>query len=153
MTEPQAPGAQQRVDRTPRGTRRASRSLAVQGLYQWLLAGEDAGVIDAFLHEQEAYARCDQPYFDQLLHGTIREADNLRLRFVDQLDRPVRELSPVEHAILLLATYEFVHSPQVPYRVVINEAVELGKSFGGTDGHKYINGVLDKLAAILRPHG
>lgn len=142
-----------RVDRLARGSRRASRSLAVQGLYQWLASAEDAGAIDAFLREQESYGRCDQEYFDRLLHGTIREHALLRERFAAQCDRPIQELSPVEHAILLLATFEFLYSPEVPYRVIINEAIELGKSFGGTDGHKYINGVLDKLAAQLRPHG
>jgi len=142
-----------RVDRVARGTRRSSRSLAVQGIYQWLLSAEDAGAIDAFMREQEAYARCDQDYFDGLFHGVLRQAPGLREVFSAQLDRPIDELSPVEHAILLLATYEFLHLPEVPYRVVINEAIELGKSFGGTDGHKYINGVLDKLAAQLRPNG
>ncbi len=142
-----------RPDRVARGTRRASRSLAVQGIYQWLVSAEDAGAIDAFLREQEAYERCDQDYFNVCLHGVLRDAETLRQRFGGQLDRPLAELSPVEHAILLLATFEFLHSPEVPYRVVINEAVELGKSFGGTDGHKYINGVLDKLAGELRPHG
>lgn len=142
-----------RLDRVARGTRRASRSLAVQGIYQWLVAAEDAGAIDAFLREQEAYQRCDQDYFNVCLHGVLRDAETLRERFVSQLDRPLVELSPVEHAILLLATYEFLYAPEVPYRVVINEAVELGKAFGGTDGHKYINGVLDKLATELRPHG
>ena len=142
-----------RVDRLARGSRRASRSLAVQGLYQWLASAEEAGAIDAFLREQESYGRCDQDYFGQLLHGAIRESEPLRAQFAAQCDRPLHELSPVEHAILLLATFEFVHSPDVPYRVIINEAIELGKSFGGTDGHKYINGVLDKLAAQLRPHG
>jgi N utilization substance protein B len=145
--------AQGRVDRLARGTRRASRMLAVQGMYQWLVAGEDAGAIDAFMREQEAYARCDADYFGQLLHGAIRESQALREVFIAKCDRTIAELSPVEHAILLLATYELMHSPEVPYRVVINEAVELGKAFGGTDGHKYINGVLDKLAATLRPHG
>ncbi len=142
-----------RLDRVSRGTRRASRSLAVQGIYQWLVSAEDAGAIDAFLREQEAYQRCDQDYFNVCLHGVLRDAETLRERFVSQLDRPLVELSPVEHAILLLATFEFLHAPEVPFRVVINEAVELGKSFGGTDGHKYINGVLDKLATELRPHG
>lgn len=142
-----------RPDRLARGARRASRSLAVQGIYQWLIAQQDAGAIDAFLREQETYARCDQEYFDAIFHGTLRGAQELRSAFTPSLDRPIEELSPVEHAILLLATYEFMHAPDVPYRVVINEAVELGKSFGGTDGHKYINGVLDKLAALLRPHG
>lgn len=142
-----------RPDRLARGARRASRSLAVQGIYQWLIAQQDSGAIDAFLREQESYTRCDQAYFEAILHGTLRGAQELRLAFTPALDRPIEELSPVEHAILLLATYEFTHAPDVPYRVVINEAVELGKSFGGTDGHKYINGVLDKLAAQLRPHG
>ncbi len=142
-----------RPDRLARGARRASRSLAVQGLYQWLIAQQDAGAIDAFLREQEAYARCDQAYFDQVFHGALRNAEELRTAFAAALDRPLEELSPVEHAILLLATYEFMQVAEVPYRVVINEAVELGKSFGGTDGHKYINGVLDKLASALRPHG
>jgi N utilization substance protein B len=142
-----------RPDRLSRGARRASRSLAVQGLYQWLLAQQDAGAIDAFLREQESYSRCDQDYFDTIFHGALRGASDLRAAFAASLDRPLEELSPVEHAILLLATYEFMHAPEVPYRVVINEAVELGKSFGGTDGHKYINGVLDKLASQLRPHG
>ena len=142
-----------RPDRLARGARRASRSLAVQGLYQWLVAQQDAGAIDAFLREQEAYSRRDPEYFDRIFHGALRGAEPLRASFAAALDRPLEELSPVEHAILLLATYEFMKVPEVPYRVVINEAVELGKSFGGTDGHKYINGVLDKLASALRPHG
>lgn len=142
-----------RVDRLARGTRRASRMLAVQGIYQWLVSGAEPSAIDAFMREQEAYTRCDQDYFGQLLHGVIGKADALREAFLAKCDRPLAELSPVEHAILLLATYEFLHAPQVPYRVVINEAIELGKAFGGTDGHKYINGVLDKLAPELRLHG
>lgn len=152
MTEPLG-GAAKRPDRHARGTRRTSRALAIQGLYQWLLAQQDAGAINAFLREQEDYARCDQEYFDKLLHGTINGAASLREQFQQHLDRPIHELSPVEHAILLLATYEFAQVPEVPYRVIINEAIELGKAFGGTDGHKYINGVLDKLAGALRPHG
>jgi N utilization substance protein B len=142
-----------RSDRLARGSRRASRSLCIQGIYQWLLAAGDAGVIDSFLREQEAYARCDQAYLDQILHGVLSQAETLRTHFAPYCDRPLPQLSPVEHAILLLASYELLHAPEVPYRVVINEAIELGKSFGGTDGHKYINGVLDKLAAQLRPHG
>jgi len=152
MGDPTTGGAG-RVDRVSRGTRRTSRSLAVQGIYQWLVAHEDVGAIDAFLREQESYAKCDQPYFDRLLHGVIRDHESLRASFSVQCDRPVQELSPVEHAILLLSTWELQYAPEVPYRVVINEAIELGKSFGGTDGHKYINGVLDKLATQLRPHG
>ncbi len=142
-----------RPDRSSRGTRRASRSLAVQGIYQWLVAGQDAAAISAFISEQEDFKRCDQPYFEELLKGVLGKSDALSESFSKELDRPLSELSPVEHSILLLATYELTYVPDVPYRVVINEAIELGKSFGGTDGHKYINGVLDKLAAVLRPHG
>jgi transcription antitermination protein NusB len=149
MTEAKGP----RPDRLARGARRASRSLALQGLYQWLLAQQEAGAIDAFLREQDSYERCDKDYFDLIFHGALRSAQALREAFATSLDRPLHEISPVEHAILLLATYELLHAPEVPYRVIINEAVELGKSFGGTDGHKYINGVLDKLASELRPHG
>ena len=140
-------------DRSSRGSRRASRSPCVQGTYQWLIAAQESGAIDAFLREQDTYARCDQEYFDRLLHGVIRHGAALREAFAVQCDRPIHELSPVEHAILLIATFELQHCPEVPYRVVINEAIELGKSFGGTDGHKYINGVLDKLATQLRPNG
>jgi len=147
------PGTAGRVDRVARGTRRASRGLAVQGIYQWLVASQEAEAIEAFLSEQDAFERCDKEYFSELLYGVLRDPTALRESFSSQLDRPLQELSPVEHAILLLATYEFLHAPAVPYRVIINEAIELGKSFGGTDGHKYINGVLDKLGSQLRPHG
>ena len=86
-----------------------------------------------------------------LLEGAMAEADALDLQLGNQLDRPVDELSPIEHAILLIGAYEALHCLDVPYRVVINEAVELAKSYGGTDGHKYVNGVLDKLMGVARP--
>jgi N utilization substance protein B len=130
--------------------RRRSREVALQGLYEWLLAGSDAGVIDAHMREQEAYAGCDVAHFDALLHGAIREAADLDAVLARHVDRPTRELSPVEHGILLIGTYELKHCIDIPYKVAINEAVELAKSYGGTDGHKYVNGVLDKAAADLR---
>ncbi len=85
------------------------------------------------------------------MRGVTGDADALRNRITPYLDRPVKELSPVEHALLLLSACELRDHPETPYKVVINEAIELAKSFGGTDGHKYVNGVLDKLAAELRP--
>lgn len=130
--------------------RRRSRELAVQGLYEWLIGGGDAGVIDAHMREQEGYAQCDAAFFDALLHGCIREAAGLDAVLARHVDRPTRDLSPVEHAILLVGVHELMHGLEVPYRVVINEAVELAKDYGGTDGHKYVNGVLDKCAADLR---
>jgi N utilization substance protein B len=86
-----------------------------------------------------------------MLHGAIGEAEGLRDAFRPYIDRGIETLSPVEHAVLLLGAYEFTHHPEIPYRVVINEAVELAKTFGGTDGYKYVNGVLDRVALRLRP--
>jgi N utilization substance protein B len=133
----------------PRSARRQSRQVALQGLYQWLLSGEDAGAIDAHLREQPGYAKCDQQHLDLLLHGCIREAAVLYGLLAGHVDRPTKELSPIEHGALLIGAFELQQCVDIPYRVVINEAVELAKGFGGTDGHKYVNGVLDRLAGEL----
>ena len=135
----------------PKSARRRSRELALQGLYQWLVGGQDAGVIDAQMREQEAYERCDRPHFDALLHGCIREAQVIDAALARHVDRKTTELSPIEHGVLMIGAYELTHCIDIPYRVAINEAVELAKTFGGTDGHKYVNGVLDKTAEDLRP--
>lgn len=135
----------------PRNPRRRARELALQGLYQWLLAGGDAASVEAHIREQDGFDRADRAHFDALLHGGIEQAAVLDTAIARHIDRPVRQLSPVEHAVLLIGAFELKHCLDVPYRVVINEAVELAKAFGGTDGHKYVNGVLDKTAADLRP--
>jgi N utilization substance protein B len=137
--------------RKSKSSRRRSREFALQGLYQWQLAHTDPVMIATHLAETQTYEQCDADYLRELLHGTIREAQALEQAIAPGLDRPFTELSPVERGVLLLATYEMLHHPDVPYRVVINEAVELAKSFGGTDGHKFVNGVLDKLMPQLRP--
>ena len=134
-----------------KSARHKSRELALQGLYQWLLADELSPEIRAHLAEFKDYDKADQEYLGELLDGVIADAAELEATFSPLLDRPIDELSPVERGLLLLGAYELAHVPDVPYRVVINEAVELAKSYGGTDGHKYVNGVLDKLAAKLRP--
>ena len=131
--------------------RRRSRELAVQGLYQWLVAGGDADAIDAQLREHEGYDKADALHFDALLRGSIDQCATLDAALAKHVDRKTTELSPVEHAVLMIGTYELTHCLDIPYKVAINEAVELAKSFGGTDGHKYVNGVLDKVAADLRP--
>jgi N utilization substance protein B len=131
--------------------RRRSREFALQGLYQWLLSGEDAGVVQAHIAEQEDFAKCDRAHFDALLHGGIEQAAALDAALARHVDRKTSMLSPVEHGVLMIGVYELMHCLDIPYRVVINEAVELAKAFGGTDGHKYVNGVLDKCAADLRP--
>ena len=135
----------------PNAGRRRSRELALQGLYEWLVGGADAAVIDAHMHEQEGFEKVDRVHFDALLHGCINEAAALDAVLARHVDRRTTQLSPVEHAVLMIGAYELTHCIDIPYRVAINEAVELAKSFGGTDGHKYVNGVLDKAAADLRP--
>lgn len=134
-----------------KNARHKSRELVLQGLYQWLLAAEPADEIRLHLAEFKGYDQADHKYLERLLNGVIADAAELEAAFGALLDRPVDELSPVERGVLLIGAYELAHVPDVPYRVVINEAVELAKSYGGTDGHKYVNGVLDKLAARLRP--
>jgi transcription antitermination protein NusB len=134
-----------------RSSRRRSREFALQGLYQWLVSGEAAGVIDAHIREQDDFDKCDSAHFDALLHGCIAEASGLDAVLARHVDRRTNLLSPVEHGVLLIGAYELTHCLDVPYRVVINECVEVAKSFGGTDGHKYVNGVLDKAAGDLRP--
>ncbi|MBP8310306.1 MAG: transcription antitermination factor NusB [Burkholderiaceae bacterium] len=133
-----------------RSARRRSRELAVQGLYQWLVSRDDAGLIEAHLAQAPDFGKADREHFNALLHGVIRDLDALHEAITPHLDRTVAELSPVEHATLLVGSFELAHHPEIPYRVVINEAVELAKTFGGTDGFKYVNGVLDRVAATLR---
>jgi N utilization substance protein B len=134
-----------------KSTRRRSRELALQGLYEWLLSGEQASVIDAHVREHEGFDRCDPAHFEMLLHGCISEAATIDKALTRHVDRKTSQLSPVEHGVLMIGAYELTHCLDIPYRVVINEAVELAKIFGGTDGHKYVNGVIDKTAADLRP--
>jgi N utilization substance protein B len=131
--------------------RRRSRELAMQGIYQWLYTGATAGTVLKNLSELEHYKSADAEFLKSQLKGTIGEAEGLRAAIEPFVDRKWADVSPVERAILLIGAWELVHNPEIPYRVTINEAIELGKRFGGTDGHKYINGVLDKLAASVRP--
>ena len=148
MTEAKArtrPGAK------PKSSRRRSREFALQNLYEWLVTGSDPGLIDAHMREQDDFGRCDKAHFDMLLHGCIAEAAALDAVLARHVDRKTSQLSPIEHGVLLIGVYELTHCVDIPYRVAINEALELAKSFGGTDGHKYVNGVLDKAAADLRP--
>jgi N utilization substance protein B len=133
-----------------KNSRRLARELAVQGLYEWLLAANEVRAIEHRLAELKTFEKADRPLLDSILNGVIREAADLDARLSPYVDRPIRALSPVEHAVLLVGAYELVHCIETPYRVVINEAVELAKAYGGTDGHKYVNGVLDRLAAEVR---
>ncbi len=134
----------------PRAASPAKKSPC-KGLYQWRVSGNSIESIEDHLEqESEAWPRADKPLALVLMRGAAAHADVLEAHFTPYLDRPIGELSPIERAILLVGAYELAERLETPYRVVINEAIELAKSFGGTDGHRYINGVLDKLAPQLR---
>ena len=123
----------------------------MQGVYQWLFTGAAVRTVLKNLSELEDFKKADLEFLKAQLKGTIGAADTLRVQLEPLVDRKWDEVSPVERAILLIATWEIVHNPEIPYKVTINEAIELGKRFGGTDGHKYVNGVLDRLATAVRP--
>jgi N utilization substance protein B len=131
--------------------RRRARELALQGLYQWRIGGNDEAAIEAHLADVEGFDKADREFFVGLLRGVLAQQAELQEQLQAFLDRPFAELSPIEASILLAGAFELANYQQTPYRVIINEAIELTKGFGGTDGHKYVNGVLDKLAFKLRP--
>lgn len=130
--------------------RSKARAHAMQAVYQWQMTGQDvAAVIDQFLSEQDAKL-FEVAYFRGLVSGVAGHLDRLDGLLADCIDRPVEQVDPVERAILRLGSYELAEHPEIPYRVVINEAVELAKVFGAEQGHRYVNGVLDKMAKSLR---
>jgi transcription antitermination protein NusB len=135
-----------------RSARRRSRELALQGLYQWLMNPTEVGEVDAHLRGAPGFEKADFEHYKSLLHGCVLCIEDLIQQIQPFVDRPWIELSPVEKAVLLLATHEMNAHLEIPYRVIINEAVELSKLFGGTDAFKFVNGVLDKVAAQTRQH-
>jgi N utilization substance protein B len=130
--------------------RRRARELVLQGLYERQLAGSPATTIAGDLAASTGYQRADQPYFDALWAGVVGDYDALLARLAPHLNRAAAGLSPIERGVLVIGAWELAYRPEIPYRVVINEAVELAKDYGGTDGHKFVNGVLDKFAADVR---
>ena len=133
---------------TPRTTaRRRAREISLQSLYAWKLAGGDAL---AHAKTLEGWDRCDQSLAEEFLIEVPRNFDSLEQKITPYLDRSLASLSPVERVILLIGAYELSAREETPFKVVLNEAIELGRSFGGTDGHKFVNGVLEKLARELR---
>ncbi len=155
---PTHPPRQSRTGLTATGARKASaksnrtraREFALQALYQHLVGRNDAEAIDAFTRDLSGFHKADAAHYDALLHGSIAEAAELDGLIVPLLDRKLEEISPIEHATMWIGVYEFRHCPDVPWRVVLNECIELAKEFGGTDGHKYVNAVLNGLAPKLR---
>ena len=135
-----------------KSARHRAREFALQGIYQWQLGGQDAAAIEAHAQQVNGFDKADVELYSVLLNGTLENAAALQEAVQPFIDRPWPELSPIERGVLLLGAYEFKHQIETPYRVVLNEAIELAKEYGGTDGHKFVNGVLDKLALELRPH-
>ena len=148
MTDPKPAAARKTAQKAPRSR---AREFALQALYQHIVGGQDAESIDQFTRGLSGFHKADSVHYDALLHGCIKEAAELDALIVPLLDRKLQELSPIEHAVMWIGAYEFLHVAEVPWRVVLNECIELAKEFGGTDGHKYVNGVLNGLAPKLRP--
>lgn len=152
------PPRQTRTGTTGTGVRKAAsksvrsraREFALQGLYQHLVGRNEASDIDTFTRDLAGFHKADAAHFDALLHGCIEQAADLDALILPLLDRKMAEISPVEHGVMWIGAYEFLHCPEVPWRVALNECIELAKEFGGTDGHKYVNAVLNGLASKLR---
>lgn len=137
-----------------RGTspRSRAREFALQAIYQFMVGKNEMSSVDTFTRDLLGFSKCNAEHYDALVYGCAREASQLDTQIVKYLDRGWNEISPIEHAIMWIGTYEYLHCPDVPWRVVLNECIELAKTFGGTDGHKYVNGVLHQLGGALRPH-
>ena len=131
--------------------RSVARKLALQALYQWQLNAQPWQELHQQFGASEDMERADREYFRELLERVVAGRDALDAEIAPSVDRPLATLDPVEHAVLLIGAYELQSRPDVPFRVVINEGVELARRFGATDGHKFVNAVLDRMAARLRP--
>lgn len=130
--------------------RKKARKLALQALYQWQMAGSSLVAVEAEFCEDNDMRKVDKEYFSELLHRIPMQISRLDELVTPFLDRPLQELTPIELIILRIGAFELAERKDVPYRVIINEGVNLAKAFGATDGHKYVNGILDKLAHNLR---
>lgn len=136
-----------------RGTspRTRAREFALQAIYQFMVGKNEMSSVDAFTRDLLGFNKCNAEHYDALVYGCAREASFLDEHIAKYLDRNWNEISPIEHAVMWIGSYEYLHCPDVPWRVVLNECIELAKTFGGTDGHKYVNGVLHKMGMALRP--
>jgi len=133
-----------------RSARTRAREFTVQALYQHLVGQNSVEAIDAFTRNLQGFGKADSVHYDAVFRGCMAEPAALDALIVPKLDRTLAEISPCEHAIMWMGVYEFQHCLDIPWRVVLNEHIELAKAFGGTDGHKYVNGVLHELAQELR---
>ncbi len=131
-------------------SRSLARRMSLQALYQWQIAGQNLSDIDAQFREDQDFESVDLSFFLELLHQIPACVNDLNATIDPNLDRPAVQLDPVERAVLWIGTYELLHRPDVPYRVIINEAVDLAKTFGAEQGHRFVNGVLDRIAHSIR---
>jgi len=131
--------------------RRRSRRLALQALYQWQVTQNSAGAILAQFAQDPEITKTDRVYFEEVLANVVSMQAKIDEQLTPFLSRPLAELDPIELTILRIGMYELLERPEIPCRVIMNEAIELAKTFGGTDGHKFVNGALDKAARVLRP--
>ncbi len=139
------------VDKFSRTARVRARRTAVQALYQWYMTGSDmSDVIKEFKQERKETKKADLEYFEALLRGIRKQQKTIEENYISLLDRSIEKIDPVERAILDLGVYELLYQPELPWRVVINESVELAKMFGAEESHKYINGIMDKAAQTIR---
>lgn len=138
------------MDKESIRSKRRARKLVLQALYQWHMSGLDLTEIEAQFRAVTNMERVDIDYFCGLLYGVPREVESVEAAFLPYLDRAIHELNPIELTVLRLSTYELMHCPEIPYRVVLDEAVTLTKEFGSQDGHRYVNGVLHNLAKQSR---
>lgn len=134
----------------PAHARSRARRAAVQALYQWQISGTDLNEIDKQFKQEQDMSRVDMAYFVELLHKIPAQLDELDQQLTPFIDRPMDQIDPVERAILRIGVYELSNRLEIPYRVILNEAVQLTKTFGASGSYKYVNGVLDKAAAKLR---
>ena len=133
------------------GKRSWARRCAAQALYQWQMTGEDPAIIASEFMADQDLLKADPEYFRELVHETPKCVAEIDAALEPFLDRPLVQVDPVEQAILRIGGYELIQRPDIAYRIVINEAVELAKLFGAEQGHRFVNGVLDKLAHVARP--
>jgi len=147
-TDPAAPKPRTGTAKT---ARRRSREFALQALYAWQMAQGSPREMVEQLRGYEGFERANAELAETIVRGVVERSEELQALIAPYLDRSFASLSPVERAILYIGTYELCTQHQTPFKVIVNEAIELGKSFGGTDGHKFVNGVLEKLAASQRP--
>ena len=134
-----------------KSSRSRAREFVLQALYQHLVGRNSAEAIDSFTRDLSGFHKADAAHYNTVLHGCIETGAYMDALITPLLDRKMEEISPVEHAAMWMGVFEFQHCPDVPWRVVLNECIELTKDFGGTDGHKYVNAVLGGLAPQLRP--